>query len=70
MSKQPPPAPTASAVGPCPTIIQIVGRSGTGIAIERGRYENTPRAERICNQSAEGAGGLGITGDKKLGESE
>ena len=30
MSKQPPPAPTASAVGPCPTIIQIVGRPGTG----------------------------------------
>ena len=29
MSKQPPPAPTASAVGPCPTIIQIVGRPGT-----------------------------------------
>ena len=26
MSKQPPPAPTASAVGPCPTAIQIVGR--------------------------------------------
>ena len=26
MSKQPPPAPTASAVGPCPTIIQTVGR--------------------------------------------
>ena len=26
MSKQPPPAPTASAVGPCPTIIKIVGR--------------------------------------------
>ena len=25
MSKQPPPAPTASAVGPCPTVIQIVG---------------------------------------------
>ena len=23
MSKQPPPAPTTSAVGPCPTIIQI-----------------------------------------------
>ena len=23
MSKQPPPAPTASAAGPCPTIIQI-----------------------------------------------
>ena len=30
MSKQTPPVPTASAVGPCPTIIQIVGRPGTG----------------------------------------
>ena len=30
MSKQPPPAPIASAVGPCPTVIQIVGRPGTG----------------------------------------
>ena len=30
MSKQPPPAPTASAEGPGPTIIQIVGRPGTG----------------------------------------
>ena len=30
MSKQPPSAPTASAIGPCPTIIQIVGRPGTG----------------------------------------
>ena len=29
-SKQPPPAPTTSAVGPCPTVIQIVGRPGTG----------------------------------------
>ena len=29
MSKQPPPAPTANAIGPCPTIIQIVGRPGT-----------------------------------------
>ena len=25
-----PPAPTTSAVGPCPTAIQIVGRPGTG----------------------------------------
>ena len=25
-----PPAPTASAVGPCPPVIQIVGRPGTG----------------------------------------
>ena len=30
MSKQPPPAPTASTIGPCPTFIQIVGRPGTG----------------------------------------
>ena len=30
MSKQPPPAPTASAIGPCPTMIKIVGRPGTG----------------------------------------
>ena len=30
MSKQPPPAPATSAVGPCPTVIQIVGRPGTG----------------------------------------
>ena len=30
MSKQPPPAHTASAVGPCPTLIKIVGRPGTG----------------------------------------
>ena len=30
MSKQPPTAPTASAIGPCPTIIRIVGRPGTG----------------------------------------
>ena len=30
MSKQPPPTPKTSAVGPCPTMIQIVGRPGTG----------------------------------------
>ena len=30
MDKQPPPAPTARAIGPCPTIIQIVVRPGTG----------------------------------------
>ena len=30
MSKSPPPAPTASAIGPCPTVIKIVGRPGTG----------------------------------------
>ena len=30
MFKQPPPAPTVSAVGPCPTLIKIVGRPSTG----------------------------------------
>ena len=30
MSKPPPPAPTASAIGPCPTVIETVGRPGTG----------------------------------------
>ena len=30
MSKQPPTTPTTSAVGPCPTVIQIVGRPSTG----------------------------------------
>ena len=30
MSKQPPAAPTVSAAGPCPTVIQIVGCPGTG----------------------------------------
>ena len=30
MSIQSPPAPTASAVGPYPTVIQIVRRPGTG----------------------------------------
>ena len=30
MSKPPPPAPTASAIGPFPTVIKIVGRPGTG----------------------------------------
>ena len=35
MSKQTPPAPSVSAVGPCPTIIQTVGRSGTGTLFGR-----------------------------------
>ena len=30
MSKPSPSAPTASAIGPCPTVIKIVGRTGTG----------------------------------------
>ena len=30
MSRQPIPAPTASAIGPCPTMIHIVGRPGSG----------------------------------------
>ena len=30
MSKPPQPAPTASAIGPCPTVIKTVGRPGIG----------------------------------------
>ena len=30
VSKQPPPASTTSAIGPCHTVIKIVGRPGTG----------------------------------------
>ena len=30
MYKEPPPEPTASAIGPCPTLIQTVGRPGSG----------------------------------------
>ena len=30
MSKQLPPAPTAREVGPCPSVIQTVGRPGNG----------------------------------------
>ena len=37
MSKQSPPAPTASAVGPCPTVIQIVvGQGPTALAVGAG----------------------------------
>ena len=42
MSKQPPPAPTASAVGPCPTVIQIVGRPGTGSYTQHHRTTRPP----------------------------
>ena len=42
MSKQPPPAPTASEVGPCPTIIEIVGRPGTGSLVRNLRTTRPP----------------------------
>ena len=45
MSKQP--APAASAVGPCPTIIQIVGRPGTG-SLEPSHHPTTPGKNRCC----------------------
>ena len=62
MSKQPPPAPSASAVGPCPTVIQIVGRSGTGslpstiaspdhplFGYRRGVSKIGNLSQRVCN---------------------
>ena len=45
MSKQPPPAPTASAVGPCPTVIKLVGHPGTVYNDER-RMKETVRHTR------------------------
>ena len=33
MSKPPPSAPTASAIGPCPTVIKIVGRPGKALVL-------------------------------------
>ena len=44
MAKQPPPAPTASAVGPCPTVIQIVGRT----TYRRERLSNTVQIQKKC----------------------
>ena len=60
MSKPPPPAPTASAIGPCPTVIKIVGRPGTGslpstIAppdhphLFEGELNNKPAGERAVH---------------------
>ena len=55
MSKQTPPAPTAGAVGPCPTVIKIVGRPGTGPShhpttptIIRVTYENRKLDKNKC----------------------
>ena len=50
MSKQPPPAPTASAIGPCPTVIKIVGRPGTGSLPSTFAPPDQPPAHwRRCN---------------------
>ena len=41
------PAPTASAIGPCPTIIQIVGRPGTEIYPGPSHHPTTPTRYRL-----------------------
>ena len=48
MSKRPPPAPTTSAVGPCPTVIQIVGRPGTGSLPSTIAPPDHPQTELNC----------------------
>ena len=68
MSKQPPPTPTASAEGPCPTVIQIVGRPGTGCLPSTIPPPDYPGYG--IDQSAEGAGGLGIIRSNKVGDTE
>ena len=42
MSKQPPPAPTTSAVGPCPTVIQIEGRLALEVYPAPSHHPTTP----------------------------
>ena len=54
MSKQPPPAPTASAIGPCPTIIQTVGRPGTGSVPRTIAPADHPRVSVDCGTIAYG----------------
>ena len=40
------PAPTASAIGPCPTVIKIVGRPGTGSLPRTIAQPDHPRIRR------------------------
>ena len=47
MSKQPPPAPTASAEGPCPTVIKTVRRPGTGSLPSTFAPPDHPRRTKI-----------------------
>ena len=65
MYKQPPPAPTASAVGPCSTVIQIVGRPGTESLPSTIAQPDHPRAVRNIENgtsSAEAFGWLVVLG--------
>ena len=51
MSKPPPPAPTASAIGPCPTVIKIVGRPGTGSLPSTIAPPDHPRLRRYAPET-------------------
>ena len=46
MSKRSPPVPVASAVGPCPTVIHIVGRLGTESLSRPSHHPTSPRISR------------------------
>ena len=52
MSKQTLPAPTASAVGPCPTVIIIVGRPGTGSLPSTIAPPDHPDQERLYTKES------------------
>ena len=41
----PPPAPTASAIGPCPTTIQIVGRPALEVYPGPSHHPTTPKGD-------------------------
>ena len=51
MSKPPPPAPTASAIGPSPTVIKIVGRPGTGSLPSTIAPPDHPRLRRYAPET-------------------
>ena len=57
MSEQPPHAPTASAIGPCPTIIQI-GRTPRHWKFTQHHRTRPPQAEADYNEQENVGNGL------------
>ena len=51
MPKPPPPAPTASAIGTCPTVIKFAGRPGTGSLPSTIAPPDHPKKEEMRNNA-------------------